>query len=204
MKDVSTCFVYNFIIRALKVVWNTALINVLFPAFLNYSGQMVVYLCYCWRFPAEVVWLLKKNMYQRHKITVIETLRGWSLPAFWPCSSHSWDTSLLTKQPTLFWCLLRILQCVGRIQMTNDCAFYCKRQPCADASVQSSSCAWDPQTLYKKCASACFPSTLITPGTAVPLRSNFKFVQISPPFRKQLNGVFMSGNFKSLSELSAE
>lgn len=56
-KYVVTCFRYNFIIRSLKVIWNTALINVLFPVFLNYSSQMVGYLCYCWRCPAEVVWL---------------------------------------------------------------------------------------------------------------------------------------------------
>lgn len=68
------CFVYNFIIRPLKVIWTTQLINVLFPAFLNYSCQMVLYLCYCLEFPAEVVWLLKKNMWWHHKITVIELL----------------------------------------------------------------------------------------------------------------------------------
>lgn len=97
MKYVVTCFRYNFIIRSLKVIWDTALIDVLFPAFLNYSSQMVGYLCYGWRFPAEVVWLLKRNMWWCRKITVIELLGMLALARLLSRSSRIWEVKFVNK-----------------------------------------------------------------------------------------------------------
>ena len=102
----------------LKVVWNTALINVLFPAFLNYSSQMVLYLCYCWRFPAEVVWLLKKNMWWHHKITVIELLGMLQhLCLLSLCCPHLGNEFVNKALWHLIWRLSEILNCVEGIQM---------------------------------------------------------------------------------------
>lgn len=113
-----TCFGYNFIIKPPKVVWNTALINVLFSAFLNYSSQMVLYLCYCWRFPAEVVWLLKKNMWWHYKITVIELLGMLEhlslLSLFYPHLGNKFVNKALWH---IIWCLCEIVHCVDVIQM---------------------------------------------------------------------------------------
>lgn len=144
MKYVVTCFRYNFIIRSLKVVWDTALINVLFSVFLNYSSQMVGYLCCGWRFPAEVVWLLKRNMWWCHKMTVIELL-GMLAPArLLSRPSCIWEVSLLTKRFDTSSMFAQCSHCAGRMQTKNDAALYCGRKHFANTSVQNSSCEWKP------------------------------------------------------------